>query len=145
MSATTATLSFKAAASGPDLCFKVTLDDQIIFDTSLSAEPVLVNHDFDDSEESDHLLVFELSGKLPEHTEVNDAGEIVLDRCVIIEDIEFDKISLGHMVTEIAQYHHDTNGSTGPLIDQFFGIMGCNGRVEIRFSTPIYLWLLENM
>jgi hypothetical protein len=49
------------------------------------------------------------------------------------------------MVTEVAAYHHDTNGSTAPVTDSFYGTMGCNGRVEMRFTTPIYLWLLENM
>jgi hypothetical protein len=49
------------------------------------------------------------------------------------------------MVTEVAAYHHDTNGSTGAVTDSFYGTMGCNGRVEMRFRTPIYLWLLENM
>ena len=27
----------------------------------------------------------------------------------------------------------------------FFGNMGCNGYVSLKFATPIYLWLLEHM
>jgi hypothetical protein len=109
------------------------------------AEPAAVEYEFDDFEERDHLVSFEMQGKLPEHTKVTEAGQIFEDRCVTITDIAFDDIQLGHMVTEVATYHHDTNGTTGQIIERFHGVMGCNGRVEMRFSTPIYLWLLENM
>jgi len=44
-----------------------------------------------------------------------------------------------------AVYVHDFNG-TGKFVNkQFFGEMGCNGTVELKFSSPFYLWLLENM
>jgi hypothetical protein len=141
----TAKLSFSAAASGPDLRLLVRLDDQLIYDAHPVAEPLTIEHEFDDSEERDHVLSFEMQGKLPEHTMIDEAGEIFEDRCLFITDIAFEDIPLGHMVTEVALYHHDTNGSTDPVVENFYGTMGCNGRVELRFSTPFYLWLLENM
>lgn len=142
---TTAKLSFSAAASGPDLRLVVTLSKSIIYDAYPDSDPTWVEFEFDDSQERDHVLSFEMQGKIPEHTKINNEGEIVEDRCVIIEDIAFDGIPLRHMITEVAQYYHDTNGTTGSVVDAFYGTMGCNGRVELRFSTPIYLWLLENM
>mgnify|MGYP003352455181 CR=1 FL=1 len=42
-------------------------------------------------------------------------------------------------------YRHDYNGTGQPTEDNFFGVLGCNGTVELRFTTPIYLWLLEHM
>jgi len=140
-----AKLSFSAAASGPDLRLTVQLDDVIIYDACPVAEPTAIEYEFDDSEEHDHVLSFEMQGKLLEHTKVDESGKILQDRCVIITDLAFDDIQLGHMVTEVAAYHHDTNGSTSAMTDSFYGTMGCNGRVEMRFTTPIYLWLLENM
>jgi hypothetical protein len=141
----TAKLSFCAAASGPDLRLIVRLDDTVIYDAHPATEPTAVEHVFDDDQERDHVLIFEMQGKLPEHTKVTETGEILEDRCVIITDIAFDDIQLEHMITEIARYHHDTNGTTDLVIDSFHTVMGCNGQVEMRFTTPIYLWLLENM
>ena len=42
-------------------------------------------------------------------------------------------------------YRHDYNGTTDPFDDEFYGEMGCNGTVSLKFTTPIYLWLLENL
>ena len=140
-----AKLSFSAAASGPDLRLIVKLDDITVYDAYPVAEPVNIEHELDDTQEKDHVLSFEMQGKRPDHTKLNEAGEIVQDRCVTITDIAVNDILLGHLVTQMARYHHDTNGGTAPLIDGFYGTMGCNGRVEMRFSTPIYLWLLENI
>jgi hypothetical protein len=145
MSTETTKLSFSVAASGPDLWLIVHLDDTLIYHSQPSAEPVVIECELDDSEARDHVLSFEMQGKLPEHTKINEAGEILRDRCVIITDIAFDDIHLNHMVNEVTLYHHDTNGSTTPVIEPFYGIMGCNGRAEMRFATPIFLWLLENM
>jgi len=141
----TTKLSFLAASSGPHLRLIVRLDDTVIYDAQPLDGPVTVAHQLDDDAQHDHVLSFEMQGKLPEHTKINDSGEILEDRCVTITNIAFDDIELGHMVSEIARYHHDTNGTTAPITEHFYGTMGCNGRVELRFSTPIYLWLLENM
>jgi len=145
MSAVTAKLSFSVAASGPDLRLIVRLDDTVIYDAEPVTNPTTVAYEFDDTEERDHVVSFEMQGKRSDHTKISDTGQILEDRCVIITDIAFDDIQLGNMVSEVAHYYHDTNGNTDSVIDQFYGTMGCNGRVEIHFSTPIYLWLLENM
>jgi len=140
-----ATLSFCVAASGPNLRLIVRLDDSVIYEACPVAEPSAVAYEFNDDKEDNHVLSFEMLDKLPDHTTINEDGEILQDRCVTITDIAFDGIQLGHIVTEVAQYYHDTNSTKEPVIDRFYGVMGCNGRVEIPFSTPIYLWLLENM
>lgn len=142
---TTARLAFAVSATGPDLGLQVILDGHIIWDGSPGTEMETVIHDFDDRVEQQHVLEFHMRGKLPEHTIIDGTGMIVADRCINIADLSFDEIKLGHMFTEVAQYFHDHNGTTDPVTESFYGVMGCNGRVEMRFSTPIYLWLLENM
>jgi hypothetical protein len=141
----TAKLSFCAAATGPDLRLVVHLDDVIIYDAFPDHNPVAVDYDFDDSKEGDHVLTFEMRGKRSEHTKLDAAGNIKEDRCIVISDLSFDDIQLGHIVASVARYYHNNNDSTEPVVDKFYGIMGCNGRVEMPFSTPAYLWLLENM
>lgn len=142
---TTAKLSFCVAATGPDLRLSVTLNDALIWNGCPGPEPVEVTHQFDDSQDQSYTLIFEMQGKQPEHTQISATGEILQDRCITVSDFAFDDIQLGHTMTEISQYHHDTNGTTDAVIDTFHSVMGCNGRVEIKFSTPVYLWLLENM
>lgn len=145
MTYSTAAITFCVAATGPNLALRVTLDRTMLYHGCPGADAVTVRHDLDDSNDADHVLSFELQGKMPEHTVISESGEILQDRCVLIDNLAFDDIPLGHVFTQVAQYHHDNNGTSDPLTDQFYGTMGCNGRVELKFSTPIYLWLLDHM
>ena len=106
---------------------------------------VEISHEFDDSTETEHCVEFELSGKLLEHTEINSAGEITQDRVIEIQDVRLDDIELGYLFNQVAKYHHDGNGSRDPVVEPFYNTMGCNGVVRFRFSSPLYLWLLEKM
>lgn len=138
-------LIFVVQSTGPDLHLTVTLDDSVIYDKSPTEVPEKIIHQFDDSIDGDHVLRFEMSEKLSEHTTISDNGEILQDRVIKITDVAFDDIVLGHVFTEISQYCHDHNGTSDPVTEKFYGTMGCNGRVEVKFSTPIYIWLLESM
>jgi hypothetical protein len=121
------------------------LDDLVIYQGVAPIDYQEVRHEFDDSTECEHVLSLELSGKLSEHTTLDVDGAIISDAVITISDIAFDDIALGHMFTQVTQYHHDHNGTTESVTEPFYGVMGCNGRAEMRFTTPIYLWLLENM
>jgi hypothetical protein len=94
---------------------------------------------------SEHELRFVLKNKLPEHTTVSPQGEIVKDAVLYIKDIKFDDLALGKILSDQATYTHDFNGTGTMTQDRFFDEMGCNGTVRFEFSTPIYLWFLENM
>jgi len=142
---TTSDLTFVVQATGPDLHLTVKLDEMIIYDRSPGESPEKISYSFDDSVETEHLLCFEMSGKLPEHTTVTETGEILQDRVIKITDVAFDDIVLGQVFIDSSKYCHDRNGTSDSIEDKFYGVMGCNGRVEMRFSTPIYLWLLESM
>jgi hypothetical protein len=142
---TTLRLSFDVSATGPDLRLIVSLDQVVVWDGYPGSDPVMVEHLFDDNVEGDHVLTFDMRGKRPEHTKIDSAGMIIQDRCISITNIAFDDIRLGHTVTSVSHYHHNNNDTTEPVSETFYDVMGCNGRVEMRFSTPIYLWLLENM
>lgn len=123
----------------------VCLDHDVIYSGIPSVGTQEIRYPFDDSKESEHVLTFEMSGKLPGHTILDAAGNIIDDAVLTISSIAFDDIALGHMFTEVTKYHHDHNGTTESVTEPFYGVMGCNGRAEMRFRTPIYLWLLENM
>ena len=95
--------------------------------------------------DGDHELRLVLTGKTEEHTKIDEQGAIVSDATLAISNLAFDEIKLGHMVTRLATYSHDFNGTKQLVQDKFYGVMGCNGTASLKFTTPIYLWLLENM
>jgi hypothetical protein len=126
------------------LGFEAWIDDHKFYDTDHVAGLEHISVDISDAD-AEHDLRFVLKNKTTEHTKIDEQGNIVADPRLKITGIAFDEIQLGHMVTEQATYEHDFNG-TGQLVkDKFYGEIGCNGTVSLKFSSPIYLWLLEHM
>jgi hypothetical protein len=120
------------------------VDDQVFFEGDpwqADARYVMIPDDVD----GDHALVFELSGKTADHTHLAADGSISQDLTVSIADVAMDGISLGHVCVVNSTYEHDFNGTGPATAEKFYGTMGCNGRVTMKFTTPVYIWLLENM
>lgn len=89
-------------------------------------------------------LAFCLEGKQCHHTEISSSGEIVRDHVIAISDFTVEGVLAQHILVSQSRYTHDFNGTGSETQDSFFGVMGCNGRVSLEFSTPIFLWLLQN-
>ena len=135
---------------------KVTLDHNVIYNNSHVTTTDHISHDIDD-QDAEHELTIELYGKLPKYTEIDEAGNIVKDALITVENFLIDDIDISSILTnypnhlyqdvptQIIQYCHDFNGTQPVTIDPFHGAMGCNGTVTLKFTTPVYLWLLENM
>ncbi len=127
-----------------ELGFEAWVDDHRFFDTDHVQSRQQICFEISDDDAS-HELRFVLKNKIESHTKIDDNGVILSDARLIITDIAFDQIPLGHTFTEQASYWHDFNG-TGQMSQQkFYGEIGCNGTIELKFSTPIYMWLLEHM
>ena len=126
------------------LGLRVMLDQVIIFENVHVSETMQLQHEISDAD-GEHELTFELFGKLPEHTKITETGEIVSDALLEISNITLDDIDLDQIFQLLAAYRHDFNGSQTPADHKFYRHMGCNGIVTLKFTTPIYLWLLENM
>jgi hypothetical protein len=122
----------------------VFVDDQPIFDHACVDGAVRISHDLPE-DDGNHELRFVMQHKQPEHTQIDEAGNIVKDARIVIRNIAFDDILLGQIMVEKATYTHSFNGSGETVTEKFYSEMGCNGTVSLKFSTPIYLWLLENM
>lgn len=139
-------VSFEIAPSdlACPLGVEVWIDQQQIFncDHLTATETVQFDVEEDDGE---HKLCVVLKNKLPAHTKINAEGNIEQDAVITIGRFEFEDIDVNQVVQEQAVYHHDFNGSAAPVEDRFYGSMGCNGSLSLKFSTPIYIWLLENM
>ena len=126
------------------LGMEVWLDDQQIFNQDWVKESHTISYELSDID-AEHELRFVMKNKTADHTKVDDSGAIVKDACLTIADLAFDEIDLGHMLAEKAVYTHDFNGTGNLTQDKFFNRMGCNGTVSLKFTSPVYLWLLENM
>jgi len=141
----TGQISMKVSATGADLLTTIKFDGIEIYHQTPSSDAQLITHEFDDESDSPHLVEIVLSGKLPEHTMVDANGVILEDRVITIHDMALDDIPLGHLLTTVAEYHHNNNGQGPEIVDSFYGDMGCNGTVKFSFTSPLYLWLLESM
>ena len=140
--------SFELNTTDPSakLGFEVWIDEQCVFDTDHVAESLTITGNLpNDNVEKEHTLKLVLKNKQSEYTKVSESGEILHDACLTISQLKFDNIPLQNLVNELSVYNHDFNGTQAPTTAKFFGTMGCNGTVELKFSTPIYLWLLENL
>jgi hypothetical protein len=143
----TAPITFDLDSSdyNAQLGFDVLLNDNVVFTTEHVTELTTITIDVNDDVDAEHELKFVLKNKTQDHTKVDEQGNILSDAMLSISNIEFDQVKLGHMFFEQSVYHHDMNGSQDLTEYKFYGSMGCNGYVSLKFATPIYLWLLENM
>jgi len=126
------------------LGMEIWLDDQQIFDTTHVDSTIECQTTFSD-DDGEHELQFRMKNKTINHTQIDEAGNILKDACLTISNVAFEDIKLGHMFTEQIEYIHDFNGTQAEVTEKFYGAIGCNGIVSLKFTTPIYLWLLENM
>jgi hypothetical protein len=136
----------KVSNSNPSaaLSLSIWLDDKEIYKNSWVKHQELVEYSFDDND-GEHQLKWVLSGKTDQHTQIDDQGNIIKDALITVTDVAFDDIELGHCFNELAAYQHDFNGHGQSITESFNNHLGCNGTVTLNFTTPIYLWLLENM
>jgi hypothetical protein len=139
-------LTFEVVPTAPDamLGFEAWLDDQLMFDTDHLDKTQQIVILLDDTD-AEHELKLVLKNKNSEHTRLTATGEIESDALVEICNLAFDEIALGQIVNKQTVYTHDVNGTAELASHQFFGVMGCNGTVTLKFTTPVYLWFLENM
>jgi len=143
---TTTRFSCKISTTDPSapLGLEAWIDDHKFFDLAHVTQSQEISTDIND-DQAEHVLRLIMKNKTPACTEINDTGEILQDARLVIEDIAFDGIKLGHAFTELATYTHDFNGTGSETKEKFYSNMGCNGTVRLEFATPVYLWILEHI
>jgi len=143
---TTAKLSMVVGNNNPDipLGLKVLLDGQQIWSCSALTEQQQITHDFEDIE-GPHELEITMFGKLPEHTKM-DGDQIVSDAMLYVQEFVFDDLDItDFFVQKNAEYLHDCNGTQPMQSHPFYRDLGCNGTVKIKFNSPVYIWILEQI
>ena len=144
MSTITFCCSIAPTNAAAALGLEIWIDDQKLFDQDHVQKNYRISTDLSD-DEGEHELRLVLKNKLSEHTQVDADNTIISDARISVSHIEFDGIALNQLVPDLAKYQHNFNGTGSLTIDKFYGELGCNGTVTLKFTTPVYLWLLENM
>jgi hypothetical protein len=114
------------------------------FDSAHIDQSQIITVDLSDNE-GNHELRFVMTGKTIEHTKIDEQGNIVKDATLHLSNITFDNIDITQLFQDQSVYTHDFNGTKPETQNKFYGTAGCNGTISFKFTTPIYLWLLENM
>jgi hypothetical protein len=128
-----------------ELGFEGWIDDRKFLDLDHVKQTQKITVDLEDQDGAEHELRLILKNKTAEHTQVDEHGNILADARLLISDVTFDEIQLGHMFVEQAVYTHDFNGTGATTQDKCYSELGCNGTVSLKFTTPMYLWLLEHV
>ena len=122
--------------------------------TSTEQDPTTIEFEAELNEDSEYNLIIERSGKGRNQTVLNDKGEIIKDQLLHIKGIEIDEIDIGSLVYEgvyTPEYPEpwatQQRESSKDLKDSFKNVtqMGFNGTWNLKFASPFYMWLLENL
>jgi hypothetical protein len=139
------TFSVTLDTNGPGLTVSVIINDHVLYRGDPQGSTVTISHDIQDTGLSEHRLTITLADKTEAHCEVNDRGDIVKDTVCTLHSIMIDDIDVTYIMRHISRYQHDFNGTGQPTEQPLMGTMGCNGTVTFDFTSPVYLWILENM
>lgn len=123
---------------------EIWIDQHCVVNLEHVDREILFEHSIDDSDGT-HELRIVMKHKQAAHTRIDEQGNIVQDAVLTVSDLKFDSIDVMQIVTERSEYCHDFNGTQNTGTHRFYGDMGCNGTMSLKFTTPMYLWLLENM
>lgn len=126
------------------LGLEVWLDNTCVFDCAHVDRVRQITHEFAE-DEGNHTIGLVLKNKLPEHTHIDSSGKITQDALLKFDSFMLEDFDCTQVLLDSAQYTHNFNGTGNDVTETFTGVAGCNGKVTLEFSTPVYLWLLESM
>lgn len=128
------------------LTFKISLDDKNVYDINTTEASYDIGFAVPD-DGKDHSIKFILDGKTDDHTKFVD-DTVVESAQIEIKNITIEDINISDVLyhnTDIIKYTHNSNGYSDEITMAFDSIMAFNGVAEFKFTTPIYIWILENM
>ena len=136
---------------------EIMINDKSHFTGDISStedKPTVVEfeHEFTEGEKCE--LIIKRSGKDKGQTVVNDNGDLLKDQLLHIKGIEIDEIDIGALVFEgvyTPEYPEpwaSQQRKAGLKLQESFKnvtAMGHNGTWQFKFTSPFYMWLLENL
>jgi len=132
---------------GDKSCFKGDI-------TGTEEKPDLIEFEAELEEGKDSYLVIKRTNKGKNQTLVNEKGDILKDQLLHIKSIEIDGIVIGGLIYEgvyTPKYPEpwatQQKDAGVELQESFKNVtqMGHDGEWKFAFSSPFYMWLLENL
>ena len=136
---------------------EVFINDKKYFEgdiTGTEDKPDTVEFEDEFTEGQDSNLTIKRSGKRNNQTVINDKGDILKDQLLHIKGIEIDEIDIGALVYEgvytpkypepWATQQREANQELPETLKNVTQ-MGHDGEWRFKFSSPFYMWLLENL
>ena len=136
---------------------QILINDKVHFDqdiTGTESKPDLIEFEHELEEGKQYSLIINRSGKGRKQTVINDKGDILKDQLLHIKNIEIDEIDIGALVFEgtyTPRYPEpwatQQRVSGNKLEETLKNVtqMGHDGEWKFTFSSPFYMWLLENL
>jgi len=147
------TLHFKIELAGTFWkkrpAYSILINDNVIKSSTVetNSEEVFAvefDHEFNEGTQSLKIRLEnkEDSDVLKDNYDDPDNYKIIGDMLLNIKNIEIDEITLGHMLYGKSLFTPDS--SAHPVLDQCLDL-GWNGTWNLEFTSPFYIWLLENI
>jgi hypothetical protein len=122
--------------------------------TGTEEKPDVIEFTHELTEGDTYEMVIHRSGKTAKQTVVNEKGDLLKDQLLHIKNIEIDEIDIGALVFE-GVYRPEYPepwftqqrelGHEQPETLKNVTCMGHNGTWTFKFTSPFYMWLLENL
>ena len=116
--------------------------------------PTLIEFEAEFEEDKEYDFTIVRGNKEKGQTVVNEKGDIIKDQLLHIKSIEIDEIQLGNLIYQ-ASYTPEypepcatQQRESGKTLQESWknvDNMGHNGEWKISFTSPFYMWLLENL
>ena len=136
---------------------EILINDQSVSKKDITGtedKPDLIEFEHELEEEKQYNLIIKRSGKSNSQTVINEKGDILKDQLLNIKRIEIDEIDIGALVYEgvyTPKYPEpwatQQREAGNDLTASFKNVtkIGHNGEWQFTFSSPFYMWLLENL
>ena len=135
----------------------VKINDKSYFKNEIAGtkeNPTLIEFEQECEEGKDYQLILDRSNKDKRQTIVNEKGDLLKDQLLHIKSIEIDEIDLGALLfegvyrpnypepwaTQQREAGHNIPETLKNSVD-----LGHNGTWTFSFTSPFYMWLLENL
>lgn len=141
------TLNFSVSPTDSSVPLKLSMwvNDQCCWPETVIDKQTAISYEINDEEDVKYTVKIVMSGKTDEHTKIDEQGNIVKDALLEFKGFELMGIDIDTVMYKTAKYRHNHNGHSDEVEQNFAFAMGCNGTVTFEFSTPVYMWLLENL
>jgi hypothetical protein len=122
--------------------------------TGTEDKPTLIEFEHKLEEDKNYELIIKRTGKSKGQTVVNEKGDILKDQLLNIKGINIDDIDIGALIYEgeftpiYPEPWATQQREAGVVLDKTFkqcSKMGHDGEWKLKFASPFYMWLLENL